>query len=372
MADGFPSDNSYANIFIKNQALALFNSGHTVGVLVIDMRSVRRLRRWGYTKEKFSGLPVYRISFPWGRFFIITGQKIAKFLTLIFFKRIKKDFGVPNIIHAHFGEMGIIGAELKKKFNAPLVITEHGSIMLPEKANLKRKRRVVSEGYKKCDALIAVSSSLAHHIEAMGINSIHVLPNIIPDYFFSKISSNRQKKKQFISVGNLVTNKKFDITISAFARACKVYNDLSLIIIGVGPEHKRLLNLVREKNIEDRVIFMGYVPNTKLPELYHNSICFILLSAYETFGVAYAEALACGIPVIATKCGGPEDILNSSNGLIIPVNDEEAAFNSILNICNNFEAYNSIFIQEDINTRFSENTFIGRISDIYETILNKV
>ena len=119
MVDGYPVKENYANIFIKNQATALESAGIDVAVLIIDIRSIRRFRRFGFYKEESSELPIWRVSFPWGPFLPETGQKLINFLGCWAYKRIQKEFGKPDIIHAHFGGIGIAGAKIKNLYKIP-------------------------------------------------------------------------------------------------------------------------------------------------------------------------------------------------------------------------------------------------------------
>lgn len=371
IVDGFPSEKSYANIFIKNQILAIKSAGFEVGIFLINMRSIRKIRKFGFYKKNADDIPIYTLSLPWGPLFKGLGLKLFTNLSVIAYKKIQKDFGKPDLLHAHFGEMGLIGAGIKKKNNIPLVITEHGSNMLPGKTTQKHKLLILNEAYKISDSLIAVSSNLANHIKDLGSADVNVIPNFIPNYFFDNVNQNNTiKKKQFISVGNLYPNKRFDLLISAFARASEKIEDMSLVIIGNGPCHNDLVKLINIKKLESKVKLYDFVSNAELPKFYRESICFISLSEYETFGVAFAEALASGIPVIATKCGGPEEFVSENNGILIPTNDEDAAVNSLIFMYNNHSSFSSRLISDDIKARFSQEIFINNISSIYNSLLN--
>ena len=169
IVNGYPGKDSYANIFLKNQADALKAAGIDIAVLIIDIRSIRRIRRFGLYKEDSEEIPTWRISFPWGAFFLETGQKVANFLACRAYKRIQSEYGRPDILHAHFGGMGISGAKIKKKYNIPLIITEHGSGMLPEIGTDQKKLSIFNEAYKKCDKLIVVGTNLSKHIKDIGV-----------------------------------------------------------------------------------------------------------------------------------------------------------------------------------------------------------
>lgn len=371
LVDGYPGKENYANIFIKNQAIALKSAGFDIAVLIVDIRSIRRFRRFGIYREITEVIPTWRVSIPWGPFFLRTGQQFANFLACRAFQKVQKVFGKPDLLHAHFGEVGILGARLKKKHHIPLVITEHGSLMLPGNGSIERKNRVMNEAYRNCDKLIAVGTNLARHIKLLGFDNLTVIPNIIPALFFNREHNLIKKKKQFISVGSLLPGKRFDLTISAFARLCEIVRDIELVIVGTGPLYDTLLRMIAEKKIAEKVFFHGFIQNNKLPALYMESVCFVLPSDFETFGVVYAEALACGIPAIATRCGGPQDIINDENGLLIPRNDEDALFNAMLYMVQNSVKYDPVKISNDIANRFGEKAITEKISGVYSDILKR-
>ena len=126
-----------------------------------------------------------------------------------------------------------------------------------------------------------------------------------------------------LAVGRLSREKGFDILINAFAKL-NFKNKIKLIILGEGKERKNLEKLIDELDLKNQVLLCGVVDNPFIYMKYANF--FILPSKSEGFPIVLLEALACGIPVIATNCEtGPSEIIeNEKNGLLIPVEDEEA------------------------------------------------
>lgn len=369
IVDGYPDNKRATNIFIKNQANALRRKGLEIGVMVLDIRSIRRIRKFGFYKSIIDDIPVWIVSFPWGGFLPGIAQRLYNYLGKKGYGKIQKEFGRPDILHSHFGGSGIVGAKIKSKYGIPLVITEHGSKMLSHSKDNRHKNRVLNEAYRVCDKLIAVSSTLANSIKGFGIETVIVIPNIIPmNYFVSNKETISNKKKQFISVGNLLPNKRFDLVILAFKRLCNLKDDVFLIIVGDGPLLNDLTKLILKEKLENKVFLQGFVKNSELPALYRKSIGFVLPSEYETFGVVFAEALASGIPVIATDCGGPADIVNTTNGLIIEKNSEEALFKAMLFMYENYKNYDSETLITDCYNRFGEESVITRIIDVYADI----
>ena len=116
IADGYPGKKSPTNLFIKNQAVALNERGIQIGVLVVDIRSIRRIRKLGFYKSMIDDIPVWHISFPWGGFFSGIAQHIYNILGKWAYSRIQMVYGRPDLLHSHFGGAGIIGAKIKTKY----------------------------------------------------------------------------------------------------------------------------------------------------------------------------------------------------------------------------------------------------------------
>ena len=129
--------------------------------------------------------------------------------------------------------------------------------------------------------------------------------------------------------------------------------------MGDGPEMPALRQQAEELGISESVTFTGtYIRSDFAAELL-KSDCFVLPSRSETFGIVYAEALATGTPVIATKCGGPEDFVDDTNGLLVPVDDVSALADAMKQMMTEADRYDPKSMAEECNRRFSSEV-IGR------------
>jgi glycosyltransferase involved in cell wall biosynthesis len=155
----------------------------------------------------------------------------------------------------------------------------------------------------------------------------------------------------------------------AFASKFKSQRDVELVVVGDGPHKQYLQDLVYKLQISDQVIFKGMIRNENIIEEFQDSNIFVLSSHYETFGVVVIEALACGKPVIATKCGGPECILTKDNGLLVDPFKPELLGEAMLNIKNKINDYNSTLIKDDCYKRFSSTVVAKKLIQIYRKIL---
>ena len=94
--------------------------------------------------------------------------------------------------------------------------------------------------------------------------------------------------------------------------------------MGDGSQLDNLKQLTKDLKIQEYVTFTGKYERKQFAEELHKSDCFVLVSRDETFGIVYVEAMACGVPAIASMCGGPSDIIDDSNGLLVPMGDSHA------------------------------------------------
>lgn len=367
LSGDYPNENNpVPSIFVHNQVKALISRGIEVRILEFDMRSIRKKRKLGYSEYYYEGIKVYRIAIPCGPipYLLIFLSKIA---VRYGYKKVIQDFGKPDLIHAHFGIAGYCASNLKEIFNIPYVITEHGSgiIMNSEQKQMKKISKVA---YDNADYIIAVGTTLKKAMANITKKEINIIPNILP-YYYEYKGLIKNSIFTFVSVGRLCYGKRFDLTIKAFSMLKKECPDILLIIIGDGESGNELKKLVAEEKIDDSVNFLGQLPNKELVDIYNKSHCFVLPSEGETFGVVYAEAIACGIPIIATKCGGPGDIVTNDNGILVNVGSLQQVYHAMKTIYNNIELYNCRDMSTDALEKFGENVITLKLIQVYNTIL---
>jgi glycosyltransferase involved in cell wall biosynthesis len=133
---------------------------------------------------------------------------------------------------------------------------------------------------------------------------------------------------RFIYLGRLVDWKAVDLLIKAFARA-STQIDATLEIIGDGELRGKLQALADSLNVKDRINFAGWMSQSQAAERLGHSDVFVLPSLYECGGAVVLEAMAVGLPVIATRWGGPADYVDSSCGILIEPSSEENLVNGM-------------------------------------------
>lgn len=371
VARGYPTEKYKMNgIFEFDQAKALVESGIDVTYAAIDVRSIRRRRKWGLEVKTIDGVKIYALNLPLGRIPKIILRVISKLGLDYLYKIIAKEHGKPDIIHAHFSSIGYIASILKEKFNIPLVLTEHLSTLMKSTIS-KDVFRVAHSAYSKADKLITVSPELKNVInEKFNKNAIYI-PNIVDTKIFSYSGEQKRNFFSFISIGSLIYRKRMDLTIEAFIDAFRHNDKVSLTIFGEGPERSKLEELIRDNNMEKQIKLMGMQSRNVISDHLKKSDCFVLASQAETFGVVYIEAMASGLPVIATRCGGPSSFVSEDNGVLIKVDNQKRLSQAMVNMYNNIDKYNRKSISEETIKKFSSQSIAKLITNEYKKILTE-
>ena len=174
--------------------------------------------------------------------------------------------------------------------------------------------------------MIAVSNRLKNALhEVTQRKTIHVVPNVVHTSRFAPLPRRRDTDAfRFVCIAILGPNKNIQLLIRAFHRAFAAEESVELEIVGDGAERRRLENVASGLKTGRRIVFRGAVDTAGVVEALRRSHCCVSSSNVETFGVTLIEALAAGIPVVATRSGGPQDIVTRECGHLVPVGDERA------------------------------------------------
>ncbi len=368
---GYPSISEPLNgIFELDQAKALINIGHKIVFVVLDFRSVRKFRRFGFFCSYIDNVQCFHISFPLGNLEIPLFNLIARKITWLGSFFLKSRYGTPYVLHSHFFQISSLAVEIKKRLDVPLVITEHSSLINSNQIE-KNIFDIANRAYTNCNLLITVSNSLSKKIMSnFKVDSI-VLPNIVNSIIFchKKKKKDDFKKNEFVfvSVGTLDYNKGFDLLIKAFSLSNFGYM-VKLKIIGNGELMKELKSDVNILGLQNNVEFLGFMNREQIAKVYKDCDVFVLASRGETFGLVYVEALLAGIPIIATSCGGPEDFINETNGIITPINDVEKLSESLVFMYHNSRKYDSLSISVNAFNKFSPQVIAQKLSSLYQKL----
>lgn len=327
-------------IFFKEQAIALMEEGHQVGVIYPEMRPLKQLawslakkNRFQITHAVEDGLPTYRLH-GWNLFPKMEQIKRQVWIKNSFklAKKYFKDYGQPDLIHAHSTFWGGMAAHaISKKFSIPYVVTEHQDVFLHGKIFSKDfsscwTKPYINDTLNKASGVIAVSQQLMNCLQSFMHEQPIVIPNSVDTHFFSLPATRPEAKPfRFLTVANLIPIKNIELLLRSFQKVREKDPSICLEIVGDGEERARLEAISAQLGLTQSVIFSGkMIERSLVRKAFHRAHAFVLPSNFETFGVVLIEALSTGLPVIATKAGGPQDIVSEKVGkLISPGNAEE-------------------------------------------------
>ncbi len=353
--------------FFRDQALALKNKGLQLGVLCplpVSLKSIWRNKLFSFKEESYSDEGISTFISPFlsipktpnraRRIRLEKGKEL--------FKKYIESNGKPDIIHVHSFLAGELALWIKNEYKIPYVITEHSSAFerkLLTDSDLKLALKVFENSHTN----IAVSQSLSNAIKCYFKElDFQIIPNIVDTDFFNLIVKKQNDDFQFINIAHLNKNKNQLHLIKSFTKVFKGNQFYKLLIVGQGPEKNNLQNWIDSNTMNSQIRLYGSASREEVRDLLHQSDCFVLSSKIETFGVVLIEAMSCGLPVLSTKCGGPESLITNDD-LGVLTDFDKLAKNMY---CFSTKKYNSNHIRQYVNNHFSESVIAKQLYKIYE------
>lgn len=374
----YPSPaNPLVGSFFREQVHALHANGVQVGVLHVKLRPLKEIltilkNPKGVRCTSDGGVPTfefYGIGIP--RLFRVNVFLMKTIGLLLFYKYLMKH-GMPDVVHVHSMNMaGIIALELKEKYNLPYVVTEHSSVFNREYGNTTLLKTLIPV-VQKSSYCMAVSKEFSSFLTEIFLDKSiwHFSPNMVSDTFLKyPIKKTKKTVYSFICVAFLTPNKAIDNLIEAFSLSFDEQN-IELNIVGDGPELGRLKALASGKKCKDRIHFWGRCSRDQVVTRLAESDVLVVSSLYETFGVVVLEALALGKPVVSTRCGGPESILEPGDGILVPPNNIEELARGMNYMYMSKKSFDPEDIRQRCAKRFGEKAHVLQLQGIYKTILD--
>lgn len=311
-----------------------------------DMITLRMDTRLPHV-EKIGNITIYRTGFTFGKniqkyLFPITGLWEA--LTLV--NQYKYDAVWCIMASYHFIAVIFLKILYPK---IPLILTLQEGDPLPY---IKKRALLVWPFFKmlfaKANVIQVISTYLGQFAKEMGaVCPVEVVPNGVDIEHFSKETKVFPLQKQkgdiyLITTSRLTKKNAIDDIIKSLTYLSV---NIKLLVLGIGELEKELKVLTKKLQLEDRVYFLGFIPNTELPSYLHQSDIFVRPSLSEGFGISFVEAMAAGLPVITTPVGGIVDFLvEGKTGLFCEVKNPKSIAEQVELLVNDEKLYRRIII----------------------------
>ena len=275
------------------------------------------------------------------RLAVMTDYMEAQFSRTVATARARK----ADVVHAHWaiptGPAALLAA---RRLRLPSVITMHGGDVYvnPEQGYDFPTRWYVRPALRwtlrHAGALTAITEDCRQHALRAGAPAakVHIVFNgtdlrrFSPDPSGTNPVDPRFGPQMIFACRQLFPRKGIRFLIEAVALLTPRFPDIQLVLAGDGFERPELMSLAERLGIAPRVTFLGWVSNAALPPYYRSAAVSVIPSLEEGFGIPAAEAMGCGVPVVATDAGGlPEVVEHGVTGLVVPRGDATALAGAI-------------------------------------------
>lgn len=288
-------------------------------------------------------------------------------------ERLRRDFPF-ELIHAHYGYPdGCVAAALGRAYGVPIVITEHAP-WHPWMEQYPRVRAQAVRAAQESAFHITVSRYARETVARFTGDTprLRIIPNGVDTEVFTPSGGRGERPaNQLLYVGIMRHVKGIDILLRAMHLLIRGRPDWRLVMVGGGfyqsyrRQEERYREQARELGLGRNVEFVGMKSPGEVAAYMRASTALILPSRSETFGSVLVEALACGTPVVATRCGGPEDVVNERVGRLVPREDPEALAESIAEVVERRDEYDPADLRRYAVENFAWDRIARRTLELY-------
>jgi len=313
-------------------------------------------------------VPVFKVR-P-GGIFSRVNQRITAGRVEARLRRIESERGSISLLHGHFYARSSFLPHVRRSFGIPFVVTEHSTRLTRESAAHKPLSRtglrIAADVFGTAGRVVAVSEYLRSCIAALGLpGDVEVIGNPIDTAVF-RPPEQRPEEDLVVSIGRLESDKDPDLVVDAFALARAQIPSLRLEMIGDGPERRRIADRIDRQGLSGFVSISPYLPREAVAERLRSARVFALGSRVETFCVAAAEAISCGVPVVMPRIGPMPELVDESNGILLGDRDPAVMAESLLRAARG--VFDANAMAAGIATRFGDEHVAAELARLYSAV----
>ena len=288
-----------------------------------------------------------------------------------------------DVYHFYFGlPTGLLALYVHWLLKKPYVIALRGSDV-PGYDNTRWYLKPLHRLFAPLSRLIwsraAAVTALSYNLRALAENAVPGIEiKVIGNGIDSELFRQRERRLnqpglRLLCVCRLVRRKGLEFLLQAMRQLS--VSGVTLDIVGMGERGSELHSLIRELGLERAVTSVGYVPRERLPEHYNRADIFVLPSLSESFGQVLLEAMACGLPIIASRVGGvPETVHNELGGLLVQPASSESIIGAVKSLADNpsKRARMGDYNRRLAETQYQWSSIAERYEALYRQCLNRL
>lgn len=281
----------------------------------------------------------------------------------------------PDLIHAHVFEAGFPAVLLARRLRCPVVVSEHFTAFQRDLVH-GADRLVAAYCFRHADLVCPVSEDLRRQLQAVEPRGRYrVVPNVVDTTLFRPPLEPRSRPRngalRLLNVAALNEKKGHADLLAAVARLRGQGADVVLSIVGDGELSSPLQSRARQLGLVESVRFLGSRAPAEVARLMRESDVFVLPSRFENLPVVLLEAMASGLPAVATAVGGVPEIVDDRAGLLVPPGDVDRLASAIASIAGRPASFDAEALAERARRRCGAEA-VGRIWDeIYDELLRR-
>jgi glycosyltransferase involved in cell wall biosynthesis len=294
-----------------------------------------------------------------------------------------------KIVHAHGHPYltSLLAAKLAKRYSKPFVLTQHNTFIEYDSIFNEIERvndlTVGKQTLKEADKIIAVSNATKDYVLTLGAkpDKVTVLHNGVDLVKFRPIEGKRQEMRKklgiaqdavvALTVRRLVYKNGIDTLIDSANIAIKKNPRIVFVAVGKGPDSNSVKSKIEQLGIEKNFRLAGFVSDEDLPSYYNVADSFVLPSkSGEGLPLVALEAMACGLPVIATNVGGIKEVMIKDYGKLVPPNEPQLLAKAVLEVASGADfSSRRDELRAVAEERFGWDANVERLVEIYEELI---
>ncbi len=307
-------------------------------------------------------------------------QKLFRLRNAIYkgVKYMEKQYGKPNLIHAHvLTRYGVFAYFLSKRWRIPFIITEHWSRYLPIRNEFKGVLRKMATRIvvKRAAAILPVTRNLAEGMQAHKLKNSNykVVSNVVDTDLFTPVTEKLPEDNfRFVHI-SCIDNRPKNVTgiLDAVKLLSSERQNFHLTIIGDGPDLREVKLYADNLGISSFISFTGLLTGKELVGEIQKHHALLMFSNFENMPVVINEVFACGLPVIATDVGGISEHISENRGILVKSKDLQELKNAMSQMMDNYGKYDLPAIRQYAVENFSYKKVGEQLSQIYlEAVAN--
>ncbi len=289
-------------------------------------------------------------------------------------------------VHGHPYLSSFLAAKIAKRYSKPLVVTQHNTFIeynnIWDTAEKLNDIAIGKQVLKDANKIVVVSNATKNYILSLGAEpgKIEVIHNGVDLDRFKPLSGVKEDMRKrlgiskdasvLLTVRRLVYKNGIDTLLESAEIAVKKNSKLVFVVVGKGPDFREVKEKIADSGMQRQFRLTGFVSDEDLPFYYNLSDLFVLPSkSGEGLPLVALEAMACGLPVIATNVGGISEVISGDYGKLVPPDSPEALAEALLEFSHKDLLDLKKSLRKMVKQKYSWNKNVEKLGEIYEELI---